>query len=155
MALVTVTYNAWDHNRRVVPASLQPEVWFRPMRSSLANGLMTERAVRGTLDVATGAGQVQLESAPDLVYVPEMRWRFDSTQPAARAACEWEAIHPGKGGPIHALPGVVKLGGVWYGFGEPPQQLRNRNDVIYLDITGPGVGIWAPERASFIEGVVV
>ena len=152
---MTVTNTPWDHTRLVGPAAQAPEVWFRPLRSSLVNGLMTDKAVKGTLNPATGAGEVQLESAPDLMYVPEMRWLLDRSVPDAHDYCEWDAVHPGNGGPIHALPGVVKLNGIWYGFGAPPQQIKNRNDAIYLDITGPGVGIWVPERASFIEGVVV
>lgn len=160
MALVTVTYNAWDHNRQVIPASLQPEVWFRPVKSSLAAGLMTQREVKGTLDPATGAGSVQLESAPGLVYVPVIRWLTDQSQSnetvpnRSRGYDEWDPIYPANGGPIDQLPGVVKLNGFYYGFGDPPQFLARRNDVIYIDISGSSDGWWQPwvPEGTFVEG---
>ena len=137
MALVTVTFNAWDHNRQVVPAAQQPEIWFRPVRSSLANGLMTDRAVKATLNPATGAGQVQLESAPDLLYVPEMRWLLDRNVPDAHDFCEWDAFNPSFGGPIDQLPGPPTfMKGIWFGFGDPPQALRVQRNVVYFDISG-------------------
>lgn len=161
MALVTISYNAWDHNRQVVPAALQPEVWFRPIRSSLANGLMTEREVKGTLDPTTGAGSVQLESVPGIMYVPTMRWLIDASQAnetvqnRAHGYCEWQPIYPGTGGSISQLPDVVNLAGIWYGFGAPPTAIRSRNDVIYFNISGSSVGVWAPENAGLPEGVVL
>lgn len=161
MALVTVTYNAWDANREVIPANLVPEVWFRPIATSRDNGLLTDREVKGTLNPTTGAGSVQLESLPGLLYVPSVRWLVDpdqqneSEQNRARGRSEWEPIFPGDGGPISTLPGVVKLSGIWYGYGAPPTSIKKRNDSIYLDITGPGVGVWVPEFAKFSEGVVV
>lgn len=162
MATVTVTYNAWDHNAQIIPANLQPQVGFRPLSTSQARGLMTNREVWGSGPIGpSGTGSVELESAPDLMYVPFMRWLIDasqiseSVQNRAYGYCEWDPIYPADGGPISGLPGVVKLSGIWYGFGAPPLVIKNRNDSIYLDITGPGVGIWAPARAAFPEGVVI
>lgn len=159
MTLVTITYNAWDANRGKIPAADKPEVWFRPLSTRYEDGLITDREVKGTLDYATGAGQVQLESAPDVLYVPFMRWLSNPLldEPGNRAFeyAEWEPIYPGEGGPISGLPGVVKLGGVWYGFGAPPAFLKDRNDTTYIDITGPGIGIWVPDHAVYTEGVVL
>lgn len=159
MTLVTVTYKAWDHNRKVIPASAQPRVGFRPLATSRETGLMTDRENWGTLDPATGVGEVKLESFPGVLYVPFMDWVIDDTDadPANRAReyCEWEPIYPGDGGPLEQLPDVVKLSGIWYGFGSPPDVIRKRNDSLYLNITGPGIGIWVPEFARFSEGVVV
>lgn len=160
MPKVTVTYNAWDHNQEVVPANLKPRVGFRPLSTSLAAGLMTDREVWGSLE-PDGSGQVELESIPDVVYVPFMEWLTDpsqwseAVQNRALGRSEWDPIHPANGGPITHLPGVVRLGGIWYGFGEPPQVIRRRDDSIYLDITGPGVGVWAPALLALPEGVVV
>lgn len=161
MPLVTVTYNAWDHNREVVPAELRPRVGFRPVATSLEAGLMTDREIWGGLNTTTGAGSVELESIPGLFYVPFMEWLTDASQWSeavqnrAMGRSEWKPIHPANGGSISNLPGVVKLSGVWYGFGSPPSFLRERDDSIYLDITGPGVGVWGPERAALSEGVQV
>ncbi|WP_242085974.1 hypothetical protein [Microbacterium lacticum] len=161
MALVTITYNAWDHNRQVVPAGLHPRVGFRPLSTRITSGLVTDREVWGSLDPVTGAGSVQLESVEGVLYVPFMDWLTDPDQETevslnrARGYCEWDPVFPGQGGPIKDLPPFVRLGGVWYGLGAPPSMLLARDDVIYLDITGPGVGVWAPQGAAFVEGVTV
>lgn len=154
MALVTVTYNAWDHNREVVPAELHPRVGFRPVGTSLAAGLMTSREVWGSLNPTTGAGAVEIESSPGLVYVPFMDWLVDRTQEAetvenrARAYCEWKPVFPGVGGPIETLDPAVGFRGILYGFGSPPLFLEN---VVYLNITGPTIRIYGPAGA-LVEG---
>ena len=156
MGQVTVTYNAWDHNRQPIPASQAPEIWFRPLWATYAAGMMTDREVKGTLNATTGAGSVVLESDPDLFYVPFMRWLVPgqlNTPNAARGYAEWPAFNPGKGGPIESLPTTAdRLSAVWYGFGAPPTQLSN---TLYVDIKGPGVGVWAPANIAFAEGTVI
>ena len=150
MALVTVTYNAWDHNRQVVPASLKPRVGFRPVGTSLAGGMMTDREVWGTLNVSTGAGSAPLESAPGLMFVPFMDWLMDPTQAdeavenRARAYCEWKPIYPGKGGAISTLSPAVGLSGIIVGFGPPPEHLAN---AVYLDISGVKPVLYGPKGA--------
>lgn len=160
MALVTITYNAWDHNREVVPANLQPEVWFRPLKTSLISGMMSAREVKGTLNTSTGAGQVKLETSADLLYVPVMRWLSDPSQANEQVEnrsygyCEWEPIYPAAGGSISELPGVVKFSAFYYGLGGPPWTLRNRNDVVYIDISGGDDGYWQPwvPEGTYVEG---
>lgn len=156
MALVTVTYNAWDHNQDPVPSSLQPELWFRPLATSYAAGLMTSREVKGSLS-ASGAGSVRLESQPGLLYMPVLRWLSDPSQAdedienRARAYDEWEPFYPGGGGDISELDPAVGLKGVLYGYGRPPERL---DGVVYLDIggtTGVGVGVYGPDGA-YVEG---
>ncbi|MBC6496116.1 hypothetical protein [Microbacterium sp. 4-7] len=149
MTLVTVTYTAWDNNRKVVPASAQPRVGFRPLTTSTDSGLMTDREVWGTLDPVTGVGSVQLESVPGLIYQPFMDWLIDdgADEPTnrARETCEWAPFHPANGGPIDELPGVVPaFGAYYYGFGDPPIFLLIRNDVLYVDISGSADGFWQP-----------
>ncbi|KRD51971.1 hypothetical protein [Microbacterium sp. Root280D1] len=149
MTLVTITYNAWDANRGKIPAADKPEIWFRPLTTSVENGLITDREVKGTLDYSTGAGQVQLESAPGLLYVPFLRWLSNPLldEPGNRAFeyAEWSPFHPANGGPIDELPGIVPaFGAFFYGFGDPPNFLFIRNDVIWVDISGSEDGYWQP-----------
>lgn len=148
MSLVTVTYRAWDHNNQKIPASALPRVGFRPLSTSPTNGLLTDREVWGTLE-ADGTGQVKLESAPGILYQPFMDWVISDAdeEPTnrARETCEWDPFYPGQGGPIDELPGVVpKFGAFFYGLGDPPQFLKGRNDVIYIDISGSEDGYWQP-----------
>lgn len=151
----TITYNAWDHAQKVIPADLKPEIWFRPIGTSYAAGLMSSREVKGSLDPATGAGSVKLESVPGITYVPVLRWLSDPSQDAetpqnrARGYDEWTPFYPGAGGPIDQLPdasGAIR--GVLYGFGNPPEWVRALDTAVYLDITGPGIRVWGPEGAA-------
>lgn len=151
----TITYNAWDHARDVIPASLQPEVWFRPVGTSYAAGLMSSREVKGTLNVSSGAGSVKLESVPGITYVPVLRWLSDSTQDAetvqnrSRGYDEWTPFYPGDGGPIDQLPTVSPhVSGIFYGFGNPPAWVRALSTAVYLDINGPAIRVWGPEGAA-------
>lgn len=147
MAQVTVTYNVWDVNGAVIPSALMPEIWFRPIASSMARGLLTNREVKGTLNASTGAGSVQLESAPGLNYVASVRWLVDkdqateSEQNRARGRTEWEPFFPGEGGDISSLSSIAGLFGFLFGFGPPPEHLRW---AIYLDITGPKIRVYGP-----------
>lgn len=148
MALVTVTYNVWDANGVVIPSSLMPEVWFRPVAASTARGLLTDREVKGTLNPSTGAGSVQLESTPGLFYVPSVRWLIDKDQASesernrARGRTEWEPFYPGAGGDISSLSPIAGLVGLLYGYGPPPSYLIF---AVYFDITGPDIKIYGPK----------
>lgn len=151
MAIRTVTYNAWDHNRQVVPANLQPRVGFRPIATSLANGMLNDREIWGSLNASTGAGSVQLESLPGIAYVPFMEWLVDESQATeavqnrVKGYCEWKPFHPANGGPIDELPDMLPtFGGFYYGLGDPPTFLRSRKDVLYIDIAGADDGYWQP-----------
>lgn len=152
MTTVTVSGNAMDHNAVAVPASLQPELWFRPLATSLAHGALTNREVKAELQ-SSGAFTALLESHPNIRYVPFMRWLTDTSQanldPQNRALeyCEWQVINPGQGGDISTLDPNVGVTGLLYGFGPPPERLEN---VVYIDITGPQIRIYGPPN-TFVE----
>lgn len=155
MAQVTITYNVWDHSRDVIPSGIVPEIWFRPVATSYAAGLMSSREVKGSLDPGTGAGSVQLESAPGLTYVPVLRWLSDASQAnetvenRARGYDEWSPFCPGAGGPIDQLPNVSpNIRGIFYGFGNPPQWVRSLTAAVYLDIKGAPIRVWGPEGVA-------
>ena len=156
----TITYNVWDHNQGKIPAELQPRIGFRPIATSMVNGLMTDREVWGTLDLSTGAGQVTLEYAPGILYVPFVDWLVSPDQAAeqvqnrARGMSEWDPNQPTTSGPIDELPDVVQMRGFYYGLGDPPSFLRSRSDVIYIDISGAGDGYWQPwvPEGTYVEG---
>lgn len=154
MTLVTITYNVWDHARNMIPTGLSPEIWFRPVGTSYAAGLMSSREVLGSLD-SSGAGAVKLESVPGMTYVPVLRWLSDPSQNAqtpenrARGYDEWTPFYPGAGGPIDQLPTVSpEIRGVLYGFGNPPAWVRALSSAVYLDINGPSIRVWGPEGAA-------
>lgn len=108
MATVTITGQAWDHNDQPVDASLQPELWFRPMEPGRRHGLQTHREVKAVLTASSGAFSVPLER--DVDYVPVMRWLTDPSQAnesmpnRARAYCEWPAFTAVTSGLIDVQP---------------------------------------------------
>lgn len=154
MTLVTVTGKAWAHDQQPISPGLEPELWFRPLATSLAHGLLTSREVKASLNPDTGVFNVQLESHQNIRYVPVMRWLVpagssnESMENRARGYDEWPIIHPGRGGDISELDPEVGINGILYGFGAPPTQLEG---VVYLDITGPAIRIYGPAGA-LVEG---
>lgn len=152
MALVTVTYRAWDHNREVVPSSAQPRVGFRPLSPSQTAGLMTDGEIWGTLDPVTGVGSAQVESAAGLLYQPFMDWLIDDDEDAptnrAREFCEWEPFSPGNGGPIEELVALRTYGPLVAALGKP---VPGTTDTVWIDLTDQtpdGALVYGPEGAA-------
>lgn len=148
MSLVTITGNAWDVNLIPIPAAAEPEVFLRPIATSTARGLLTDREIAPkTFTVATGAFVFDVESAPGLMYVPILRWLKSPEDPRnrARGETEWDAFFPGNGGPISALDPAIGIRALLFGFGPPPVQLTQ---AIYLDITGPTIKIYGPKGGN-------
>lgn len=145
MTQVTITGNAWDGDLDPIPAVNEPELFFRPLATSKARGLLTDREIPAeTFNVATGAFTARLESSPGLLYIPILRWLKNPEDPMnrARGKTEWDAFFPGAGGPISELDPAVGIRGLLFGFGDPSEQL---NFAIYLDITGPKIRIHGPK----------
>jgi len=145
VALVTVTGNVWDHSRDPIPAESEPELWFRPAASTIAGSLLAGIESQATLNVATGAFEVELESAPGIQYTPVLRWLVNPGSELERRAygyTEFPAFNPGAGGDIGTLPPYVTVNGIVAGYGPPPAELT---DVFYLDISGPKPVLYGPE----------
>lgn len=82
MAVVTVTGNAWDHTGNPIPASLFPELWFRPESHDVSNGsLLAGVEAKAALDTATGAFTVDLVAEPWIRYRPVLRWLINPNEP--------------------------------------------------------------------------
>lgn len=152
MTLVTVTYKAWDHNGKVIPAELHPRVGFRPIKTSIFNGLMTDREVWGTLE-ADGSGTVRLESSPGLFYIPFLEWLkapsewSEQAKRRATGRSEWAPILPGNGGDISDLFDLTPYGPIVAALGKPPEGTQG---IAWFDLTdsnSQGVMLYAPERA--------
>src|SRR5690606_18770769 len=96
---VKVTYQAWDHNGKEIPPELHPRVGFKPLQTSLYNGMLTSREVWGTLN-PDGTGEVMLENTPGILYVPFIEWLADPSQWAEKVEnravgrSEWKPIIP-------------------------------------------------------------
>lgn len=145
MSKVTITGNAWDGDLDPVPAENEPELWFRPLATSTARGLLTDREIPAdTFNLASGAFTVRIESQPGLMYTPILRWLKNPEDPnnRARGKTEWEPFYPAEGGDISSLSPIAGLFGLLFGFGPPPQRLTF---AIYLDITGPKIRIYGPK----------
>lgn len=145
MSLVTITGSAWDGDLDPIPAENEPELFFRPIATSMARGLLTDREIPAkTFNVATGAFTVQLESQPGLMYIPIMRWLKNPESPnnRARGHSEWQMFYPGTGGDISELDPAVGIRALLFGFSPPPAQLKY---AVYLDIKGPKIRIYGPE----------
>ena len=108
MALVTVTGNVHDNGGAVIPASLIPELWFRPKEPTISpGGLLVGVEVKAQLNMISGAFTVTLESTA--TYVAFLRWVLNPSEsvPERRAwgYARWgKEISPGLGGDIGTLP---------------------------------------------------
>ncbi|WP_455904728.1 hypothetical protein [Microbacterium sp.] len=145
MSKVTITGNAWDGDLDPIPTVNAPELFFRPIATSAARGLLTDREIPAeSFNLGTGAFTVQLESQPGLMYAPILRWLKNPEDPKnrARGQTEWEPFYPGAGGDISSLSPIAGLFGLLFGFGPPPSYLFF---AIYLDITGPKIRIYGPK----------
>lgn len=145
MSKATVTGNVWDGDLAPIPALNDPQLYFKPLATSAARGLLTDREIPAdTFNVGTGAFTVQLESQPGLMYTPVLTWLKNPEDPAnrARGHAEWEPFYPGTGGNISGLSPIAGLFGLLFGFGPPPSFLKL---AIYLDITGPDIKIYGPK----------
>lgn len=153
MALVTVTYNAWDHNREVIPANLQPRVGFRPLQTSLMQGMLTAREVWGSLSTSSGAGQVRLENTPGILYVPFMEWlaspdqASEAVQNRAMGRCEWQPIIPGNGGDISDLADLTPYGPIVAVLGPPPSGTEGIVWIDLTDVSPDGAMVHSPRKA--------
>lgn len=117
MTLVTVTGNAWDANQIAIPAVNQPELWFRPIATSMAAGLLSDREIPAkTFSLISGAFTVDLESNGELLYIPILRWLKNPEDPKnrARGQTEWAPFNPSAGGAIDQLPGAPVGALLWW-----------------------------------------
>ena len=149
MALVSITGNAWDHGRRVVPAVWKPRLWVRPVGDRVAAGLMVGSSVQATLDPVSGAFSVEVEGGLD--YVMWMDWlipgmELEPPSDRARGFAEWPRFNAASGGSVESLPTRgVSWRGVVFGYGPPDASYVN---VIYVDISGVNPVIYGPEGAT-------
>lgn len=153
MALVEVTGNAWGHDRQPISPTLQPELFFRPLQSSMYTGLMSDREVKAALTTASGAFTVKLESQPGLYYVPVLRWLVspemsnETEQNRARQRDEWPPILPGNGGDISDLFDLTPYGPIVAALGKPPAGTQG---IAWFDLTdsnSQGVMLYAERKA--------
>lgn len=155
MALVTITGHAWDGSREPFTSAQQPRLFFRPDKSFVSAGLQAGVEVQANLNLSTGAFTVELESDPDVMWVPEMDWlvpgqESEPPERRARGHVEWPPFFAGRGGDISALMPFVGLKGVIAGFGP---QLEWPTAVVYLDLADPdGIGVYGPAGALVTEG---
>lgn len=149
---VKVTYQAWDHNGEEIPAELHPRVGFKPLQTSLYNGMLTSREVWGTLN-PDGTGEVMLENTPGILYVPFIEWLTDPSQWAEKVEnravgrSEWKPIIPGDGGDITDLADLTPYGPIVAVLGPPPAATQG---IVWIDLTDQtvdGALVYAPEGA--------
>ena len=152
MPLVEIQGYLYEFSRTGIPANLQPRLYFRPRKSLIVGQQQMEvnREVFAELrtdSYAEGYFEVELEG--DCWYTPVVDWLSDPAQAGedaenrARGFAEFPAIFSGEGGLIGNLPrDPIQIGGVWYGFGDPPDYLSG---ALYMDISGRKAVLWAPK----------
>lgn len=154
MAKVTVFGNVFDAAHNVIPASRSPELWLRPgeARAQPGVGLVGAEEIRATLTTtgsAAGEWTAQVERGDALSYTPILRYDQNTSDLAnrGRGFMQFPAFYPMNGGHVSTLPTVVpNLRTIAYGFGRPPEWME---DILYFDLTGPKLKIWAPAGGMF------
>jgi len=146
MAIVTVTGNAWDHSRRVIPAVLQPRLFARPVGDQIAGALLAGVSSRATLNTTTGAFSIELES--DLDYRMWMDWLIpgqedERVEYQARNHAEWPLFNSAGGGPIGTLIPAKPTGTIVAELGPPPDAAERVVWIDLTDVTSEGVLVYA------------
>lgn len=149
MALVEITGSAWDHSHVVIPASLQPRLWAKPVASRIAGSLLAGVESRANLNLTNGSFWVRVESGLD--YVMTMDWLVpgQETEPPekrARSSVEWPVFNSGGGGPITGLYPPVPMGTITAELGPPPPGTEGIVWIDLTNVTSDGALVYAPER---------
>ena len=146
MALVTITGRVGDHSRNA--AGAEQELLFRPRGPQIVASIMQAAVESSVAPSSLGAFSIEVEG--DTWYTPVLRWLVDPSQgaltPEKRAYGheEWPDVYSGDGGPIGTLPqNPIQIGGVWYGYGPPPEWVSG---ALYVDISGVKPVFYAPEN---------
>lgn len=145
MALVTITGNAWDHSRQVIPAELQPRLWAKPLGDRVSGSLLAGVESRATLDPVSGAFMVAVEG--NLDYRMVMDWLVPGQEEEApggraRTFAEWPVFNSASGGAIQDLPGApISSATVLVQLAPPPPGYRG----WYLNAPGPGEPVGDPD----------
>lgn len=148
MAKVTVTGNAWDHSRKVIPASLMPRLFARPPADRISGSLLVGVESQATLNTTTGYFTVEVESGLDYQMVMDWLVPGQETEPPAnraRAHAEWPVFNSAGGGPISSLFPPVPTGQIYAELGPPPPG----TNVVWIDltdVTSDGALVYSPER---------
>lgn len=142
MAKVSVTGNAWDHTGNPLPATLQPELWFRPEGHDISgNALLAGVEAKATLNLNSGAFTVDLMAEPWLRYRPHLRWLLNPNESSPEkwsygwATWDWTINPYPNGGPIGNLDGPnLDVYSVLVSLAPPPPGYKG----WYLNAAGPG-----------------
>lgn len=147
MAKVTVTGNAWDHSREVIPSELRPRLWARPVADQIAGSLLVGVSSRASLNLTTGAFAIELESGLD--YTMWMDWLMpgqESEPPGDRAMgrAEWPVFNSASGGSISALFPAKATGTIVAELAPPPPEASGIIWIDLTDVTSEGVLVYGP-----------
>lgn len=151
MALVDVTGNAWSFGRRPIPASMRPELWFRPVRADVGpGGLFSGVEVQASLTAATGAFTVKLEH--DFEFQIVQRWVTNPSEPLPQnwvwEYSQWHfTFFPGAGGRIDDLVKNFRVGTIRAALGPPPSDAPAMAWIDLTDVAAGGALVYAPEGA--------
>lgn len=147
MALVTVTGNAWDHSRDVIPADLHPRLFARPTADRIAGSLLVGVESQATLNPTTGAFTVKLESGLDYRMVMDWLLPGQETEPPERRArtyAEWPPFNSGSGGTIGSLFPPRATGTIVAELGPPPGSAEGVVWIDLTDVTADGALVYSP-----------
>lgn len=147
--LVPIFSNAWQNTGQPLPASIRPQLWYRPVRASLDEStLLAGVEVQATIDMSTGAAVAQVVASPGLRYRPLLRWLTNPLEPKperwAWGEAEWGfTVDPWpNGGRLEDLVGADDLGAPWIvSLTPPPAAYRG----LYLNAAGEGYWPGVPD----------
>ncbi|MDQ1206220.1 hypothetical protein [Microbacterium sp. SORGH_AS_0862] len=139
---VTVLSDVWQNTGGPLPASIRPQLMYRPVRASIDDStLIAGVEVFATIDMSSGASAAQLVAAPGLRYRPVLRWLDNPLEQNPKrwsfGEAEWDfTFDPWpNGGRLEDLVGADDVNAPWIiGLTPPPKAYRG----FYLNAAGAG-----------------